>query len=328
MKLNHGVNLGGFLSQCVHTEDHYDTFIVEDDIKKIAADGYDHIRVPVDYNVLETDAGEKIVRGFTRIKTLYSWAVNAGLDMVFDLHKAYGYDFNNAGDSTKNNLFNSSELQERFVNLWSEIAREFSSCEHLAFELLNEVVEKDNAEAWNQLIERTVSEIRKYSARPIIYGGIQWNSAGTLKLLRKPQFPNIIYTFHFYEPLIFTHQKAYWIPSLDPSLSVRYPESMDYYRDLSREQLGEQGETVINATSSEMGTGFMEEMILEAIKAAEAAGVPLYCGEFGVIDQAPLEDAARWFKDVYTVFDKYHIGNSIWTYKQMDFEVAGRDYLK
>ena len=32
-----GINLGGWLSQCVsYTKEHFDTFILEDDIKKIA----------------------------------------------------------------------------------------------------------------------------------------------------------------------------------------------------------------------------------------------------------------------------------------------------
>ncbi len=322
MNLKHGINLGGYFSQCVHTEEHYDTFIHKEDLAAIASMGYDHVRVPVDYNVLETQDGAPISKGFDRIETLYGWARENNLDMILDLHKAYGYDFNDAGDAAKNNLFSDDALQARFVNLWTEIAERFGDHEHIAFELLNEVVEKDNAEAWNNLIQKTVSAIRRVSDRPIIYGGIQWNSAKTLKLLTPPQTGNIIYTFHFYEPLIFTHQKAYWVPSLDPELTVHYPESMDYFRELSRTQLGEQGEPVLEAKATEMGTTFMEEMMQEAIDAAAKAGVSLYCGEFGVIDRAPREDAERWFKDVYAVFKKYQIGNAMWTYKAMDFGIV------
>ena len=32
----HGINLGGWLSQCVHTREHYDSFIGEEDIRRIA----------------------------------------------------------------------------------------------------------------------------------------------------------------------------------------------------------------------------------------------------------------------------------------------------
>ena len=52
-----GVNLGGWLSQCDHTKEHYDTFIGEEDIKRIASWGLDHVRVPVDYELIEKEEG-------------------------------------------------------------------------------------------------------------------------------------------------------------------------------------------------------------------------------------------------------------------------------
>jgi aryl-phospho-beta-D-glucosidase BglC (GH1 family) len=53
-----GINLGGWISQCNLRKEHYDTFIVEDDIKRIASWGLDHIRVPLDYELVETEEGE------------------------------------------------------------------------------------------------------------------------------------------------------------------------------------------------------------------------------------------------------------------------------
>ena len=50
----HGVNLGGWLSQTADTSKaHYDNFITEEDIAYIASLGLDHVRVPVDYTLLE-----------------------------------------------------------------------------------------------------------------------------------------------------------------------------------------------------------------------------------------------------------------------------------
>ena len=45
MKLERGINLGGYLSQCVHNTEHYDAFIQEEDIRKIASMGFDHVRL-------------------------------------------------------------------------------------------------------------------------------------------------------------------------------------------------------------------------------------------------------------------------------------------
>ncbi len=52
----HGINLGGWLSQCSeYTESHYNSFIKEDDIRNIADWGLDHVRLPIDYNVIEDE---------------------------------------------------------------------------------------------------------------------------------------------------------------------------------------------------------------------------------------------------------------------------------
>jgi len=326
INLNRGINIGGYLSQCVHSQDHYGNFIGEEDIKRIAEWGFDHIRLPIDYEVLETDEGKKKPESYAFVSRAVLLCQKYHLNIVLDLHKAYGYDFNHAGDKSKNNLFSNDGLKQRFVNLWTNLAKEYQNFGHVAFELLNEVVEEENTDSWNGLIRDTVSAIRGIAKEtPIIYGGIRWNSADTLKYLEVPQDNNIIFTFHFYEPLIFTHQKAYWVERMDKEKEIFYPESMDYYRKQSA-ALGIQGEPVVNSRSQSMGPEFIREMVLEAVKAAEEAGVRLYCGEFGVIDQAPVKDTLRWFEDVDRVFREFNIGCALWTYKEMDFGLTAPHY--
>ncbi len=326
MHLNRGINLGGFLSQCEHKELHYQTFIDENDIKQIAEWGFDHVRVPVDYEVVEAEDGQMKEAGYGYIDNVVKWSKAHGLNMILDLHKAYGYDFNDAGDAEKNNLFSNEALQQRFVNLWKNFANRYGKETHMAFELLNEVVEEDNVAAWNQLIEKAVSAIREITKDTyIIYGGIRWNSASTLQYLEKPKFDNIIFTFHFYEPLLFTHQKAHWVAAMDPNQSISYPVTMEYYKAES-EKLGAQGLSVTDAKAKTMGPEFITERIEEAIEAAKNAGVGLYCGEFGVIDQAPIEDTLRWFEDVDGVFRAHNIGCAVWSYKKMDFGFIDAHY--
>lgn len=326
MKLNRGINLGGFLSQCVHEERHYQTFIGREDIEKIAGWGFDHVRLPVDYEMLEDESGKERREGYVLVDRIISWCGEMGLDVVLDLHKACGYDFNDAGNKEANNLFTDEQLKWRFIKLWKTIAEWFGSYQNVAFELLNEVVERENAALWNELIKCTVEAIREITLEtPIIYGGIQWNSVKTLKLLEIPEDKNIIFTFHFYEPFLFTHQKAYWVEAMDSNEDIFYPETMEYYNEKSK-RLGYQGEVVTKADAKIMGKEFIREMIKEAIDVAENAGVKLYCGEFGVINQAPVEDTLRWFQDVEEVFREYQIGGAVWTYKEMDFGLTESHY--
>ena len=89
-----GVNLGGWLSQAKeYTEEHYNSFIKEDDIRDISLLGFDHVRVPVDYSVLTDDEGVVKESGFCHLFDLLSWCRKYGINMLIDLHECYGYSF-------------------------------------------------------------------------------------------------------------------------------------------------------------------------------------------------------------------------------------------
>ena len=88
-----GVNLGGWLSQCIHTKEHYDSFIGKEDIIKIASWGVDHVRLPIDYNLIEDAAGCEQKEGYLYIDNALAWCKEAGLNLVLDLHKTAGFSF-------------------------------------------------------------------------------------------------------------------------------------------------------------------------------------------------------------------------------------------
>jgi hypothetical protein len=325
MKLLRGINIGGYLSQCDHQKEHYASFFGEEDVRRIRDWGFDHIRLPFDYSVVQDEDGNAIPEGIELLRHNVILGQKYGLNVILDLHKASGYDFNFAGDLSKNNLFSNEVLVEKFLALWRMIAKEFGEYENVIFELLNEVVETENASGWNTLIAKAVAEIRKIApSTPIIYGGIFWNSASTLKLLDPPASDNIIFTFHFYEPLLFTHQKAHWVPNISMD-DIEYPGVMEHYKALSG-RMGMQGSVVMMSKAVTMGTEFIKEMVDQAVEAARTAGVPLYCGEFGVIDRAPTPDTLRWFADTVSVFRENGIAHAMWTYKKMDFGLIDDHY--
>lgn len=315
-----GINLGGWLSQCSeYTEDHYNSFITENDIEKIAGWGLDHVRLPVDYKVIEDEDGTPAESGCIHIDNSIEWCEKRGLNIIIDLHKTKGYSFDEAD---KNALFDSSELQKRFISVWKRFAERYGKYRNVSFELLNEIAAVDS-EQWSRLASEAISEIRKYAPSvKIIVGGTQWNSVHTLAELKIPVDDNIVYNFHFYEPFLFTHQLAPWQP-LVADKSIGYPSDIEEYRRRSEE---------INCFGSglkdvdKMGADFMEKLIVEAVAAAENADVPLYCGEYGVIDRADIKDTAEWYRDIHSVFVKYGIARAAWTYKGMDFGIVGQHY--
>ncbi len=322
----YGINLGGWLSQCPNNYNHYDTFILEEDIKNISQWGADHIRVPIDYELVCDENSHFIEKGFSYITNCLSWCRNYGLNMILDLHKTEGYVFDDYENS--NDFFYNRELQLKFINLWKECSRRYGKEEDiLAFELLNEVVDPKVVTEWNTIASETINEIRSICPNiRIIVGGVCYNSVNTVKLLELPEDKNLIYNFHCYEPLVFTHQNAYWVEDMPKDYHISYPLQRKEYFDI----IPSRGNPMEFDPTPEklINPGFFEELFEEAIAFAKSKNVSLYCGEYGVIDQADAESASLWYQDICSVFEKYGIGSAAWTYKKLDFGIVEEPNVK
>lgn len=318
-----GANLGGWLSQYdVDTREHFDSFITEADLKRIKAAGFDHVRIPVDYMVIEDEEGGVIEEGYRHISDCLTWCRNNGLNAVLDLHKAYGYSFDplDKGES-KEAFFYDEKLQNRFYNTWDTISSRFADqSDILAFELLNEIVSPKVVNEWNDIAEKAARVIRKHAPSAyIIVGGVCYNSVTSVPLLAKPIDDRIVYNFHCYEPFIFTHQRAYWVENMPKDFVVSYPGSLDEYREKSKDLSPDLADAINRGELTEIGPSYFDRIFEPAVKAAEANGVFLYCGEYGVIELADIQSAKNWFADIHSVFEKYNIGHAVWNYKEKDF---------
>lgn len=315
-----GVNFGGWISQCEYKKEHYDTFIRAEDFSNVKKMGYDHIRLPVDYEVFQDDIGAFLEDGFKYINFAIENCRKNGLRMILDLHKTPGFSFDPFHNEL--GLFESEDLQNRFYAIWEEFARRYAKeSDVLCFELLNEVTKKEYKDTWNKMIEHTISIIRKYSKEiRIIFGGYYNNSVESVKDLIRPDDENIVYTFHFYEPLLFTHQGAPWIASMDPNFRCNFDMTYRQYDELSQKLLSQSYSGFGRFDPDKViGEEYFETLLLDAIKVAEERNVALFCGEFGVIDRADKAEAEKWFKLFYKFLEKYSIASSIWSYRAMDF---------
>ena len=81
---------------------------------------------------------------------------------------------------------------------------------------------------------------------------------------------------------------------------------------------------ILSDEDSETTAEYFEKMFAEAIKKAKEYNVPLYCGEYGVIDIVSPEDTVSWFRTINSVFEKYGIARCAWSYKEMDFGLSDK----
>ncbi|MBQ1692500.1 MAG: cellulase family glycosylhydrolase, partial [Erysipelotrichaceae bacterium] len=160
----------------------------------------------------------------------------------------------------------------------------------------------------------------------ILVGGYHNNSIAAIKDLDEPYDKNIVYNFHCYSPLVFTHQGAYWIDNMKPDFRLPFENTYGDYIKATRENVFEGFEDHFKKEEEMIDVSYFTDMFKEAVEIAQKYGVPLYCGEFGVIDRADTTESEKWFECITKAFDQFDIGRALWSYKEMDFGLVDAHY--
>ena len=306
-----GANLGHWISQYGRqVREHWDEYITEPDFRRMSEWGLDHVRLPVDYFLFERDdrPGEYDPDGLRYIDFALDMCGKYGLNMILDLHHAPGFFF---GGGEANSLFTDPAMKRRFTDIWRMFAARYKDVgDRLIFELMNELV-WENSDPWNDLWPRTAEAVHEISpGRRIIVGGNRYNSAYELKNLLVTGDERIIYNFHFYEPFLFTHQRAAWTDN------VRYQKSVVWPFSVSEHSGYYKGSAPAELTASDIADkDALRRYLAPAFEFAEKTGKTLYCGEYGVIANADDASAARWLRDIGSLLSGSGIGRAVWSYR-------------
>lgn len=345
---HNGINLGGWLSQYEFTahhplidenlKAHFDSFITERDIRQISAWGFDHIRLPVSGYLLYDQVSHKLKeQPFAYIRKCIGWCQAYHLNMILDLHDFWGNVY--GAMDTPMPLLMKPTLQEHFLALWAALSGQLKEYgkgndkdNHnnngfvIAFELLNEVSDA-SCYLWNQLYKATIKEIRKTdSTRQILIGSNCQNSVAYLNQLDLIDDPAVFYNFHYYEPQVFTHQKAHFSEEMkDFNQTVTYPGDISNFRKYLKHHPEYFMKYSLVADETSNDRNLMERLLRNAVDFVKYSGCSLYCGEYGVIDSAPSLEAIKWIKDLLAILDTNHIGHALWNYKALDFGLLDLD---
>ncbi len=294
--------------------EHFESYITEADIAYMASLGMDHVRVGFDQIVLE-DAekpGQFRECTFKHLDNFIAWCHKYHLRPILNMHKAIG---NYCDVPSPVNLLDDADLQERFINFWLECERRWHDDNTVVFELLNEVLNVEPA-LWNSLAARSAAAIRKQNpVRKIIIGSTCWNSAGTLAHLELFDDDNIIYTYHFYEPHTFTHQRGVLCAGpLYYNRVMYYPGDIERFRDAARVISGNP-EWNPFPDDAPMDINRLEQMMQGAFKFREEhPDKILWLGEFGTIRHAPVTCRENYMHDVILLAKEHGIPYCVWNY--------------
>ena len=307
-EIKNGVNISHWLSQNGQRGERRKAYFTRTDVEFIAGLGYDHIRFPIDEEQMFTEGGGKEPEAFALLHDALGWCEEFQLRAVVDLHILRSHHFN----AEEKPLFTDSKAQEQFYECWRKLSGELSkySVDNVAYETMNEPV-ADDPEIWNAIVNRCVEAIRELEPeRTIVMGSNRWQSYSTVKDLRVPENdPNILISFHYYEPFLLTHYKASWTHTRDLAVPVHYPGQLIADADMaSAGSHARAGRAVFNID-------VMEGHFMQVIEAAKKYNLKLYCGEYGCINDAPHADKIRWYKDMHTLFERHGIARSNWDYK-------------
>ncbi|HPA18203.1 MAG TPA: cellulase family glycosylhydrolase [Verrucomicrobiae bacterium] len=321
----HGMGIGGWLTNYKRFNvlpdkwkmslspgdyEHFATYITKADVENIASFGVDHVRLGFDQIVLEEKPCVFRERTFCRVDDFVAWCRESGLNVVLNLHKAIG---NYCDVPEPVALLDDAGLQDRFVALWLEFERRYHGDGGVVFELLNEVKNVDPA-AWNALAARTIGEIRKVNpTRKIVVGSTCWNACQKLKDLRLFDDENVIYTFHFYSPFEFTHQRGVLQAApLYYNRKMAYPGDIGPYRDYKR-FVGESDAPY--AGLDRMDVRVLRSMMQPAFDfVREHPDKILWCGEFGTIRHCDTRYRENWMNDVILLLKEHGISYCVWNY--------------
>ena len=306
--IKRGTNIAHWLSQSQRRGQERATFFTKTDVDFIDSAGFDHFRLPVDEEQLWDSAGNRHADAFVLLDSALSWAKQDGLRVVLDLHILRSHYFNAA----EKPLWKEPAAQDKFIQLWKDLSSAVQKYPNgmLAYEFMNEPV-ADSAEQWNVLLARVADSIRSWEPeRVLVIGSNRWQSANTFDQLRVPaNDKNIILSFHFYEPFHLTHYQASWTRLKDFKGQVQYP-----------------GQIVVNGREEEekmiYNKDTLEKMMAKTIHLADSLNLPLYCGEFGVIDGSPRDSKLNWYRDLVEIFDKHNIGYANWNFKSGSFGIV------
>lgn len=322
-----GVNLGGWFSQvdCIEEKDpegfpgffkHAETFLSKQDFELLKKVGFNHVRLPIDYqNFFKGKELQPEEKAFALLDKALTEIQQAGLAVILDLHKCPGHDFH-LGCTQEQPFFSDPECRKDACKVWAFLAERYSTQPEIMLELLNEPAGQDS-KVWDKIKDELYKNVRAHAPKnTIVIGSNRWNSAEEFKDLTPVDDDNVIYSFHTYTPVCFTHQYAAWIQ--DPFFHQTRIWPGEYSAPEGEAQ------TRLGMDFGKWDKDRLCKSLQNAFDFRKKYDLPVACNEFGVYAQVNRESQINWLNDFMEILRENDVGYSYWNYKNLDFGLVSK----
>ena len=301
-----GVNLTNWFQANSPGSIDFSKYTYEDfsDIKSL---GIDVIRLPINLHSMTLGDPDQTLDPLFLffLDQVITWAEELDLYLILDNHT---FDPSNATDPQIGDILNP---------VWLQMAQHFNGrSKKILYEILNEP-HGISHNLWNSIQGDVIQTIRSVdTTHTIIVGGADYNSYNSLSKLPAYDDNNLIYTFHFYDPFVLTHQGASWTtPSMTDLGGIPFPYEASAMPRFPTSLQGTWVQGAFNNYNNEGNANFIKQKIDIAVAFSQQRGVPLFCGEFGVyIPNSDNESRVNWYKVVVDYLNESGIAWTIWDY--------------
>jgi endoglucanase len=205
-------------------------------------------------------------------------------------------------------------IEPALLATWTQMAHHLKNRSNLIlYEVLNEPHGISDAD-WNAIQEHAIEAIRAEDGfHTIVVTPANWSGYFNLNALPDYSDNNLLYTFHFYAPLLFTQQGT---TSGDPSpadlIGVPFPYDSLTMPPLPESLRGTWWEDMYNDYPEQGNEAWMRSQLDIADQFQSERNVRLWCGEFGAYPPpSSSEDRAAWAGIVRSYLEEKGIA---WTF--------------
>lgn len=309
MPFTKGVNIADWFLQTNEsylTKDKY----TEKDFRDLVSLGFEAVRLPVGFHKFTGPAPAYDLSDnfFDILDYAVDLAEKTGLYIILDNHTYFGSD-----------VFPPAYGEAQLTRVWEQMAAHFKNRSELViYEVMNEPGGSYMDEHWYEMQTRFLATIRAIDKKhTVIVKGIG-DSRNALENIPVYEDKNLIYSFHFYASHLFTHQKPSWDksqPTHGLVSPVPFPYSSSEMPPMPDSFKGTEFEEYYENYSLYGTAAYLKECIDVAGSFGFKRGVPVFCGEFGVLKGfVQSEDRAKWHVACVNAFALNRIGWTVWDY--------------